>query len=134
MVRKEILSVVAVVALFAACQQQAPAPAPAPAEEHPAATEAAPAATEAPATEAAPAAEASFGVPECDDYVQKYLACIDEHVPEAAQEQLRAAFDQTRSAWQQAAATDTGKAGLAAACTQAMDAAKTSMASYGCNF
>ncbi len=128
MVRREILSIVAVLALFAACQKQAPAPAPAPAAEQPAATEAAPAAEEA------PAAEASFGVPECDDYVQKYLACIDEHVPEAAKEQLQSAFDQTRAAWQQAAATETGKAGLATACTQAMDAAKTSMAAYGCTF
>ena len=51
----------------------------------------APVATEAaaPAAAAAPAGAAEFGVPECDDYLTKYAACVDSKVPEAARGMVR---------------------------------------------
>jgi hypothetical protein len=130
--RLQILTAVAAVALLAGCQKKAEAPAaPAAAPAPPAATAPAP---EAPAA-AAPAAVASFGVPECDTYFQKVLECIDNKVPEAAREQARAGIEASRTAWQQAAATPEGKAGLASACTQALETARASMsAAYGCTF
>jgi hypothetical protein len=89
---------------------------------------AAPAATSAAATTAG----AEFGVPECDDYIKKYLACIDSKVPEAARAQVRQGLDQTKAAWKQASATPEAKAALATGCKQATETAKTAMAAYGC--
>jgi hypothetical protein len=130
--RLQILTAVAAVALLAGCQKKAEAPAaPAAQPAAPAAEAAAPAAAPA---EAAPAQVAGFGVPECDAYLQKMMECIDSKVPEAAREPFKTSLEASRSAWQQAASTPEGKAGLAAACTQATEAAKTAMAVYGCAF
>lgn len=97
----------------------------------------APPATSAPApavTQAAAPAVTGFGVPECDEYMTKYLACIDSKVPEAARASVRQQLDMTKDAWQKAAATPEGKAGLATGCKAASDAAKTSLAAYGCTW
>ncbi|HKC13892.1 MAG TPA: hypothetical protein VKI41_17845 [Vicinamibacteria bacterium] len=83
----------------------------------------------------APAAAAGdIGVPECDDYIKKYQACIDGKVPETGRATVRQAFDQTKAAWKQAAATPQGKAGLATGCKMALDTAKTAMGAYGCTW
>ena len=74
------------------------------------------------------------GVPECDDYIAKYEACINGKVPEMARAQFNSSMKTLRDSWRQAAATPQGKAGLAAACKQATEQAKTSMKSYGCDF
>lgn len=87
-----------------------------------------------PAATAAAQTSSEFGVPECDDYMTKYLACVDSKVPEAARAALRQALDQTKAQWQQAAQTPEGKSGLAMACTQMTETAKLSMQSYGCTF
>src|SRR5262249_13016405 len=102
-----------------AAQAPPPAKAPAPA---PAAAKAA----------AAAAAGAEFGVPECDDYMHKYVACVDSKVPEAGRAAMRQGLEQTKAAWKTAAATPQGKAGLAMGCTQALQAAKQMMSAYGC--
>jgi hypothetical protein len=86
------------------------------------------------AAAAAPAGAAEFGVPECDEYINKYLACIDSKVPEAGRAMARQSLDQTKAQWKQVAATPGGKAGLATGCKAATDAARTSMAAYGCSF
>jgi hypothetical protein len=116
MLRKSIFA--ALMLCLAACQQQSP----------PASTAAAPAAKPA----AAPATADSIGVPECDEYLNKYQACVDSKVPEAARASFKQSLDQTRAAWRTAAANQGGKEGTAAACKQARDAAKTSMGPYGC--
>ena len=102
---------------LSACQQSAP-----------------PATTSAPAkSAAAPVATAdSVGIPECDDYLTKYQACVQSKVPEAARGALKQSIDQTRAAWRTAAGTPGGKEGLAAACKQARDGSKAAMAAYGC--
>jgi hypothetical protein len=82
----------------------------------------------------APATGAEFGVPECDRYLQKYMACVDSKVPEMARAAMRQSFDQTKVQWKQAAATEQGRTGLAAACTQAEATAKQAMAAYGCSW
>jgi hypothetical protein len=113
--------------LVACKKSEAPAPAAAPAST-------APAASTTPAAPAASTASLEFGVPECDEYVKKYLACVESNVPAAVKEQVRTSFDQTREMWRQAAATPQGKAGLAQGCKLALDAAKASMTAYGCSF
>jgi hypothetical protein len=75
-----------------------------------------------------------FGVPECDDYMRKYLACIDSKVPESARVMMRQQIDQTKASWKQAASTEQGKAALATGCRQATEAAKAAMQAYGCTW
>ncbi len=100
-------------------------------ESHLAAT---PAATAAKSDSALTVAAGDFGVPECDSYMKKYLACVDGKVPEMARAPLKQALDQQKAAWKQAAATPQGKAALATGCTQAEAASKQSMAAYGCQW
>jgi hypothetical protein len=101
----------------------------------PAAKEAPRAAQTVPVTQAATTTSAAeFGVPECDSYVKKYLACVDSKVPESARAMVRQSFDATRAQWKQAASTPQGKSGLASGCLQAEAAAKQAMAAYGCTW
>ena len=74
------------------------------------------------------------GVPECDDYIAKYEACVNGKVPEMARAQFNSSMKTLRDAWRKAASTPEGKAGLAAACKQAAEQAKSSMKPYGCDF
>jgi len=111
------------VAITAACGE-----APVPAKTAPA-----PAPTQA-AAAPVPAAAVEFGVAECDDYMTKYLACVDSKVPEAARAALRQSLDQTKAQWKQAASTPEGKSGLAMACKQMTETARVSMTAYGCSF
>lgn len=88
----------------------------------------------APAASAAGASSASIGVPECDEYLNKVQACIDNHVPEDSRAMQRQSMDQIRDQWRQAAANPTAKAGLAAGCKAALETARASFASYGCEW
>lgn len=76
----------------------------------------------------------SIGVPECDEYLKKYEACISSKVPEVARPSMKQSMDTMRSSWKTAAATPEGKAGLAAGCKQELEAAKTATAAYGCSW
>lgn len=76
----------------------------------------------------------SVGVPECDDYIAKYEACVSDKVPAAAQASMKQSLQTMKASWKQAAATPAGKAGLAQGCAQAAAAAKTAMGAYGCQF
>jgi hypothetical protein len=90
----------------------------------------------APAASAPPAsttASTDFGVAECDDYMKRYLACIDKLAP-TAQTQAKQALEQSRTAWKQAAATEQGKAMLATTCKAASDAAAPAMRAQGCSW
>lgn len=80
------------------------------------------------------AAAGDIGVPECDDFLKKYEACVSGKVPAAAQATFKSSLDTWRSSWKQLAGTPTGKAGLATACKSAMEQAKTSLGSYGCTW
>ena len=96
-------------------------------------------ATAAPAAPAAgggtmAVASGDFGVPECDSYMKKYLACVDSKVPDMARPALKQALDQQKAAWKQAASTPQGRAALATGCSQAEATAKQSMTAYGCQW
>ncbi len=75
-----------------------------------------------------------IGVPECDDFIAKYEACVTGKVPEMVRPQFNSAIKQWRDSWRQMASTPEGKAGLAAACKKAADEQKTAMKPYGCDF
>jgi hypothetical protein len=91
----------------------------------------------APPSNSAPAAgqvaAGDFGVPECDEYMKKYAACI-EKMPEAARGPAKQGLDQTKAAWQQAASTAEGKAAMAQSCKQASETAKVAMQASGCTW
>jgi|SRR6185295_17831683 len=76
----------------------------------------------------------AIGVPECDDYLAKYDACVSGKVPEVARAQYKAALEQARKSYQQAALTPQGKATLAATCKQAAEQARAAFKSYNCTF
>ena len=80
------------------------------------------------------ASSGDIGVPECDAYIKKYEACLNDKVPAQARDMMKSSFEQARNSWREAAKTPQGKEGLAAACKQATDAAKQSMGAYGCDF
>ena len=75
-----------------------------------------------------------IGVAECDEFIQKYEACVNSKVPETARSMVKANLDPMRNAWKKAAETPQGKAGLAQGCKTALDQAKTTMGSYGCSW
>lgn len=91
-----------------------------------------PASREAGATAAAPAAADSVGVAECDQYLAAYESCLNDKAPATARDMMKSSFETTRASWRQAAATPEGRAGLATTCKAARDAARQTMASYGC--
>ena len=91
------------------------------------------------ATNTAPASTTAstgdkIGVPECDDYLDKYENCVSSKVPEAARAQYQATLAQTRKSWRDLAANPQTKASLAAACKTATESARTSLKSLGCEF
>jgi hypothetical protein len=74
----------------------------------------------------------SVGVPECDEYIKKYEACVNTKIPDAQRGTFKSSLDTLRKSWKDAAANPQSKAGLATGCKAALDQAKTSMASFGC--
>ena len=119
------LAVLAVLLLAAACQRGGSSTA---ANDSPSSSSS----TSTTAAASSSAGE-SIGVPECDDYLQAYRDCIASKVPEASQAELKEALEQSVATWRSAAASPEGRAGLAAACTQAREAAKPSVSAYGCS-
>jgi hypothetical protein len=89
------------------------------------------------ATPAAPATAAAgdkIGVPECDDFIAAYDACVSSKVPEVARAQYKTAIEQWRSSWKKLAENPNTKATLASACKQTIEQARASMKSYNCTF
>lgn len=85
-------------------------------------------------TTAATASGDKIGVPECDQYLTAYDACVSSKVPEAARAQYKSSLDQVRASWRKLADNPATKGTLAAACKQATETARTAMKSYGCTF
>lgn len=75
-----------------------------------------------------------IGIPECDDFLAKYDACVSSKVPESARAQYKSSLDQWRNSWKTLAANPQTKGTLAAACKTTIEQARTSMKSYGCDF
>lgn len=90
--------------------------------------------TDAPKTDVASAD--SIGVPECDEYIKKYEACLMKIAEKAPQvkDTMKSSFETSRNAWKQAASTAAGKSTLASTCKQAMETTKQATASYACEW
>jgi hypothetical protein len=76
----------------------------------------------------------SVGVKECDDFLNRYLACIRAKMPEKQAAQVSKAMEQARESWRKAASTPSGREALAKACLQAQEAAKKAVTSLGCRW
>ena len=81
-------------------------------------------------SELSAAAAGATGVAECDDYMAKVMACIDDKIPEAQRAVVKQGIDASKASW--AAVTD--KAALASTCKMAMDQAKAAYGELGCTF
>jgi hypothetical protein len=75
-----------------------------------------------------------IGVPECDDFIAKYDACVSSKVPEAARAQYKSAIEQWRASWKKLAENPATKGTLAAACKSAAEQQATALKSYGCSW
>ena len=74
-----------------------------------------------------------FGVPECDGFAKRYLACLDK-VPEGSRALARQTFDQTVEHWRLVASTPERRATLAEACVQQEKATRAAMERYDCDW
>ncbi len=93
-----------------------------------------PATTSTPATTTTTSTGEKIGVAECDEYLDKYEACVSGKVPAAQRAQYESSLAQVRKSWRDLAANPQTKASLASACKMATEQAKQSMGAYGCNF
>jgi hypothetical protein len=91
--------------------------------------------TTTPASSTATTASADkIGVPECDEFIANYDACVTGKVPEVARAQFKTAMEQWRTSWKKLAENPQTKSTLAAACKQSAEQARTSMKIYNCTF
>src|SRR5688572_13711244 len=75
-----------------------------------------------------------IGVPECDDFITAYDACVSSKVPETVRAQYKTSIEQWRTSWRQLAANPNTKATLAQVCKQAAEQQRTALKSYNCTF
>ena len=75
-----------------------------------------------------------IGIPECDDFLAKYEACVSGKVPEQARAAYASSLKQWKDSWKQLAANPQTKGSLAAACKQAREQQETALKSYGCTW
>jgi hypothetical protein len=115
----------------AAPAAEATAPVQAPVEAAPATTEATP--SPETATPVAGAVGEPIGVAECDDFLGKYEACVNQHITDAASRgAFEASMTQWRDTWRGLAKEESTRASLAQVCVQAKEQTKASMSAYGC--
>ena len=75
-----------------------------------------------------------IGVPECDDFLAKYDACVSSKVPEVARAQYKNALAQWRESWRGLAQNPQTKSTLVSVCKQAAEQQAAALKSYGCGF
>ena len=90
--------------------------------------------TTTPATTTTTASGGKIGVAECDDFLDKYEACVTGKVPAEARAQWNTTLQQWRSSWKQLADNPSTRSSLAAACKMAAEQSRQSMKPYGCDF
>ncbi len=87
-----------------------------------------------PTMETKTSSDDKIGVPECDNYLEKYEACVTGKVPEAARQQILSSFKQTRQTWKSLAANPQTKSALASTCKQSLEMTKQAMSQYSCDW
>jgi hypothetical protein len=90
--------------------------------------------TASPVNHTTTASADKIGVPECDEFLANYDACVTGKVPEVARAQYKASIEQWRSSWKKLADNPQTKPSLVAACKQSAEQARTAMKTYNCTF
>jgi hypothetical protein len=93
-----------------------------------------PASATTPASGTASTTGDNIGVPECDDFITKYDACVSNKVPEMVRAQYKDAIARWRSEWRRMANDPATRGQLAAACKQAAEQQSAALKSFGCSF
>lgn len=73
-----------------------------------------------------------IGIAECDDFLEKYEACVSGKVPEAMRAQYKTTMEQWRNSWRGIAANPQTRATLTQVCKTSIEQARASLKSYGC--
>lgn len=74
------------------------------------------------------------GVAECDEFLDQYQACVDQHVSGEAQASFTASMNQWRDTWRQLAKDPATRETLATMCPQTKEQVKNAMAAYNCDW
>jgi hypothetical protein len=90
-------------------------------------------ATSPAATTSTTASADKIGVPECDEYIAAYDACLAK-IPEVGRAQYKTSIDTLRASWKKLADNPQTRPSLVMACKQAAEQAKTAMKTYNCTF
>ena len=93
-----------------------------------------PAAATTPASGTASTTGDTIGVPECDDFITKYDACVSNKVPEMVRAQYKDAIARWRTEWRRMANDPNTRGQLASACKQAAEQQSAALKSFGCTF
>jgi len=80
------------------------------------------------------AALGKIGIPECDEYVEKFEACVNTKVPESQRANFMSSFISMRQSWKAIANNPQTKSELAKGCKQSMEASKKTMSSFACTW
>jgi hypothetical protein len=76
-----------------------------------------------------------FGVPECDNFVRKFVACVDARVPEDRRRALMDDLNQNRARWRDMARLKEAGVAQSLACRAYAQRVKGDLAvDYGCEF
>lgn len=78
-------------------------------------------------------AQEKVGVAACDDFLEKYEACVAK-MPSASQQAVKDSIVQMRGAWKASATDASSKAALESACKSTAQSMNQSMSAYGCKF
>ncbi|EKD41853.1 MAG: hypothetical protein ACD_73C00488G0001 [uncultured bacterium] len=73
-----------------------------------------------------------LGVFECDDYIQKYMTCVSQNVPEETKVMLLTALEQSKIQWKQALNNEIAKPYVSQSCIAALETVKQTMVQYNC--
>ena len=74
------------------------------------------------------------GVPECDEFLAKYEACVSGKVPELARAQYQSSLKQLRESWKKLAENPQTKGTLTSVCKQSKEQTEAALKTYGCSF
>lgn len=119
--------------LITACDKKADAPAEAAAPaEVTAPAQTAPAEEAAPVTEAAPLeTSGEIGIAECDDYIEKYRACMNK-MPAEGRAAYQQGLDQMVESWKSIPAE--ARSSLAEGCKMSTESSRSAMQAMGCDW
>jgi hypothetical protein len=74
------------------------------------------------------------GVASCDEWANRYIACIDSKAPQSARAQMKQAIAQTKRTWRKTAQTIEGQRALAGACSRMVESTRQATAFLRCTW